>query len=102
MTGNERLYLEIRNFVKKDEVDNFDIDFFAKKHSYKSMFALINKYVVVKKIVNDFKDPNAKIVLAKIENKLLFNPKLLKEIKKCKTMSTHRSTDFLFKDSQYS
>lgn len=101
MTGNERLYLELRNFVGADKVNQFDVDFFQRRHTYKSMYNLINKYVDIKVVLNKFRDPKAKIVLAKIQNNLLFNPKLLKEIKKCKTMSTHRSSDFLFKDSQY-
>ena len=101
MTGNERLYLEIRNFVGADKVNQFDVDFFQRRHTYKSMYNLINKYVDIKVVLNKFRDPKAKIAFAKIQNKLLFDPKFLKEIKKCNDMAPHYKIDFLIKNSQY-
>ena len=101
MTSNERLYIDIRGFISINEVDQFDIEFFAKKHSYKSMLRLIKKYVVIEKIRDKIIGSKSYEILAKYENKLLIDSKLQKELKRCKNMSPHLRSDFLFKDSQY-
>lgn len=42
MTTNQILYNELRKFVDKDKVREYDKEFFAKKsHSYKSMLNFI-------------------------------------------------------------
>jgi len=101
MTNNEILYLEIREFVSKIHVDQFDVEFFAKKHSFKSMLKLIEKYIAIEKIRNKIIGSKSYEILAKYENKLLIDRKLQREIKICKNMSPHLRSDFLFKDSQY-
>ena len=101
MTSNERLYIDIRGFISKKDVDQFDIDFFTKKHSPESMLRLIGKYIVIEKVRDKLIGSKSYEILAKYENKLLIDSKLIKEIKRCKSMSTHLNSDFLFKDSQY-
>ena len=101
MTSNERLYIDIRRFIPKNDVDQFDIDFFAKKHSPISMLRLIEKYIAIEKIRDKIIGSKSYEILAKYENKLLIDRKLQKEIKRCKNMSPHLRSDFLFKDSQY-
>ena len=101
MTSNERLYIDIRGFLSVKDVDQFDIDFFAKKHSPISMLKLIEKYVVIEKIRDKIIGTKSYEILAKYENRLLIDIKLQKELKRCKNMSPHLRSDFLFKDSQY-
>lgn len=101
MTSNERLYIDIRNFIPKKDVDQFDIDFFAKKHSPEFMLRLIKKYILIEKVRNKLIGTKSYEILAKYENKLRIDIKLKRELKRCKNMSTHLRSDFLFKDSQY-
>lgn len=101
MTYNEILYLDIRSFISIDKVDKFDVEFFAKKHSYKSMLSLIRKYVVIEKIRDKIIGRKSYEILAKYENKLLIDSKLQRQIKKCSDMTPHYKVDFLIKNSQY-
>ena len=58
MTKNQRLYNELRKFVDKEKVNEYDNEFFSKKtHSYKSMINFINKYMNISVIRDEIIDP---------------------------------------------
>ena len=102
MTQSQRLYNEIRQFVEKEKIPEYDVEFFSKeKPSAKFMHALITKYVNLDKIRYKISDPKAYSHLVDIENKVVFkNYNRLKEINKSKDIPRHIDRSFLFKDNK--
>ena len=100
MTKNQRLYNELRKFVDKDKVRDYDNDFFAKKsHSYKSMLNFIKKYMNINVRRDEITDPKAYSHLAELENKLKTqNFRDSREMNKARDILRHMDKTFLFKD----
>ena len=105
MTKNQRLYNELRKFVDKDKVQEYDNEFFAKKsHTYKSMINFIKKYMNINVRRDEITDPKAYSYLAELENKFKTeNFKASKELNKVKDIPRHIDKDFLYRnpDSKY-
>ena len=102
MTQSQRLYNEIRQFVEKDKIPEYDVEFFSKaRPSAKFMHTLITKYVNLDKIRYKISDSKAYSHLVDIENKVVFkNYNRLKEINKSKDIPRHIDRSFLFKDNK--
>ena len=103
MTQSQRLYNEIRQFVEKDKIADYDVEFFSKaRPSAKFMQTLINKYVNLDKVRYEISDPKAYSHLVDIENKVVFKSyNRLKEINKSKDIPIHSERKFLFKDNDF-
>jgi len=70
MTANQRLYNELRKFVSKDRLQEYDNEFFAKKsHTHKSMFNFIKNYMNINARRDEITDTKAYSYLAELENK---------------------------------
>ena len=100
MTKNQRLYNELRKFVKKDKIREYDNDFFCtKNHTYKSMISLIKKYMNINVRRDEITDPIAYSYLAELENKFKTqNFKFSRAMNKVKNIPRHIDKSFLFKD----
>lgn len=103
MTQSQRLYNEIRQFVEKDKIADYDVEFFSKaRPSAKFMHTLINKYVNLDRVRYEISDPKAYSHLVDIENKVVFKSyNRLKEINKSKDILRHFDRTFLFKDNKF-
>ena len=103
MTQSQRLYNEIRQFVEKDKIADYDVEFFSKaRPSAKFMHTLITKYVNLDKVRYEISDPKAYSHLVDIENKVVFKSyNRLKEINKSKDILRHFDRTFLFKDNKF-
>lgn len=100
MTKNQRLYNELRKFINKDRVQEYDNEFFAKKsHTYKSMLNLIKKYMNINVRRDEITDPKAYLYLAELENKFKTdNNKAFRESNKAKDIPRHIDKTYLFRD----
>ena len=103
MTKYQRLYDELRQYVEKDKVKEYDVDFFSKKRqSKKSMNLFLNKYFDIETIKYQLTGSISYLILSDIINTSSKGDKLrLKEINRCRNIARHFDRDFLFKDSQY-
>ena len=102
MTKNQRLYNELRKFVDKEKVNEYDNEFFSKKtHSYKSMINFINKYMNISVIRDEIIDPKAYSNLAELEIKFKTdNFKASRESNKAKDIPRYIDKTYLFKDTE--
>lgn len=100
MTKNQRLYNELRKFVDKDKVQEYDNEFFAKKsHTYKSMFNFIKNYMNINARRDEITDTKAYSYLAELENKFKTdNYKAFRESNKAKDIPRHIDKTYLFRD----
>ena len=103
MTKYQRLYDELRQYLEKDKVKEYDVDFFSKKRqSKKSMNALLNKYFDIESIKYQLTGSISYLILSEIINTSSIKDKLrIIEINKSRDIARHLDRDFLFKDSQY-
>ena len=100
MTKNQRLYNELRKFVSKDKVNEYDNEFFSKKyHSYKSMVNFIRRYININIRRDEITDPRAYSYLAELENKFKTdNFKTSRESNKAKDIPRYIDKTYLFRD----
>mgnify|MGYP000450846251 FL=1 len=103
MTKYQRLYDELRQYVEKDKVREYDVDFFSKKRqSKKSMNIFLNKYFDIETIKYQLTGSKSYLILSEIINSLSKEDELrITEINKSRDIARHFDRDFLFKDSQY-
>ena len=104
MNQSQRLYNEKRQFVEKNKIPEYDVEFFSiVRPSAKFMHALITKYANLDKIRYEISVPKAYSHLVIIENKFVFkNYNRLKGINKSKDIPRHVDRKFLFKDNRLS
>ena len=100
MTANQRLYNELRKFVSKDRLQEYDNEFFAKKsHTHKSMFNFIKNYMNINARRDEITDTKAYSYLAELENKFKTdNYKAFRESNKAKDIPRHIDKTYLFRD----
>ena len=103
MTKYQRLYDELRQYVEKDKVREYDVDFFSKKRqSKKSMNIFLNKYFDIETVKYQLTGSKSYLILSEIINSSSKDDELrIKEINKSRDIARHFDRDFLFKDSQY-
>ena len=103
MTKYQRLYDELRQYLEKDKVKEYDVDFFSKKRqSKKSMNLFLNKYFDIETIKYQLTGSKSYLILSEIINTSSIEDKLrIIEINKSRNIARHYDRDFLFKDSQY-
>ena len=103
MTKYQRLYDELRQYVEKDKVREYDVDFFSKKRqSKKSMNIFLNKYFDIETIKYQLTGSKSYLILSEITNSLSKEDKLrIIEINKSRDIARYFDRDFLFKNSQY-
>ena len=103
MTKYQRLYDELRQYVEKDKVREYDVDFFSKKRqSKKSMNIFLNKYFDIETIKYQLTGSKSYLILSEVINSSSKTDELrIKEINKSRDIARHFDRDFLFKDSQY-
>jgi len=103
MTKYQRLYDELRQYVEKDKVREYDVDFFSKKRqSKKSMNIFLNKYFDIETIKYQLTGSKSYLILSEIINSLSKEDELrITEINKSRDIARHFDRDFLFKNSQY-
>ena len=103
MTKSQSLYNELRQFVDKKRIAEYDVDFFSKERpSAKFMFTLINKYINLEDVRYKIMDQKAYSHLAEIEDIMVLKThKRLKEINKSKDIPRHLDRTFLFKDNKF-
>lgn len=108
MTANQRLYNELRKFVDKDKVREYDNEFFSQKSlTYKFLIPYLNKYMNLELVKDKMTDPKAQLHLADQLNKFqLYNnkdwQKIMKApswIKEVKNTPRHIDRKFIFKDN---
>jgi len=107
MTKNQRLYNELRKFVDKDKVQEYDNEFFGQKSlTYKFLIPYFNRYMNLELVKDKITDPKAQIHLTDQLNKfLVFNNKDWQRIKKetrgiekAKNIPRHIDKKFLYRD----
>ena len=103
MTKYQRLYDELRQYLEKDKVKEYDVDFFSKKRqSKKSMNLFLNKYFDIETIKYQLTGSISYLILSEIINTSSIEDKLrIKEINRSRDIARHYDRDFLFKYSQY-
>ena len=103
MTKYQRLYDELRQYVEKDNVREYDVDFFSKKRqSKKSMNIFLNKYFDIETIKYQLTGSKSYLILSEIISSSFKADELrIEEINKSRDIARHLDRDFLFKDSQY-
>ena len=103
MTKYQRLYDELRQYVEKDKVREYDVDFFSKKRqSKKSMNLFLNKYFDIEIIKYQLTGSKSYLILSEVINSSSKEDELrITEINKSRDIARHFDRDFLFKDSQY-
>ena len=103
MTKYQRLYDELRQYVEKNKVKEYDVDFFCKKRqTKKSMNALLNKYFDIETIKYQLTGSISYLILSEIINTSSIEDKLrIIENNKSRNIARHYDRDILFKDSQY-
>ena len=103
MTKYQRLYDELRQYLEKDKVKEYDVDFFSKKRqSKKSMNIFLNKYFDIETIKYQLTGSKSYLILSEIINSLSKEDDLrITEINKSRDIARHFDRDFLFKNSQY-
>ena len=97
----QKVYLNFRQFVKADQVLNYDNEFFSvKRRSFNFMCQLLNKYIDLNSLKNNASTPIETLeLLGKYENnfKIVKSKKSI-EINTTKYILTHAERNFLFKD----
>lgn len=65
MTKNQRLYNELRKFVEKEKVQEYDNEFFGQKSlTYKFLIPYFNRYMNLELVKDKMTDPKAQVHLA--------------------------------------
>ena len=84
MTKNQRLYNELRKFLKKDKVQEYYNEFFGQKRLiYKFLISYYNRYMSFELVKDEMTDPRAQAHLKyQLNNLLVNNNKDWKMIKK--------------------
>ena len=97
----QKVYNNFRQFVKEDEVLNYDNEFFSvKRHSYNFMYELLDKYTDINSLKSNPSTPIETLQLwGRLENKSkIVKSKKNAEINKAKHILLHAERNFLFKD----
>ena len=107
MTKNQRLYNQLRQFVDKQKVREYDNEFFAQKSlTYKFLIPYFNKYMNLDIVKDKMTDPKAQVHLADQLYKFSVHnnkdwqkiKKETRELNKAKNIPRHIDKYFLFKD----
>ena len=107
MTKNQRLYNELRKFVDKDKILEYDNEFFAQKSlTYKFLIPYFNRYMNLDIVKDKMTDPKAQVHLADQLYKFsVHNNKDWQKIKKetresnkAKNIPRYIDTTYLFRD----
>ena len=112
MTKNQRLYNELRKFVDKDKVREYDNEFFGQKSlTYKFLIPYFNRYMNLELVKDKITDARAQVHLKDQLNMLLVNnnkdwqriKKATRGIEKVKNIPRHIDKEFLYRnpDSKY-
>ena len=112
MTKNQRLYNELRKFVDKDKVQEYDNEFFGQKRlTYKFLISYFNRYMNLELVKDKMTDARAQAHLKDQLNKLLVSnnkdwhriKKATRGIEKVKYIPRHIDKEFLYRnpDSKY-
>ena len=101
MTKNQRLYDELRQFVDKEKVREYDNEFFGQKSlTYKFLIPYFNKYMNLELVRDKMTEPKAQAHLTDQLNKFRSSDtKAMREINKAKGIARHIDKKFLFKNS---
>lgn len=107
MTKNQRLYNELRQFVDKQEVREYDNEFFAQKSlTYKFLIPYFNRYMNLDIVKDKMTDPKAQVHLADQLYKFSVHnnkdwqkiKKETRELNKAKNIPRHIDKTYLFRD----
>ena len=107
MTKNQRLYNELRKFVDKDKVQEYDNEFFGQKSlTYKFLIPYFNRYMNLELVKDKITDARAQAHLKDQLNKLLVNnnidwqriKKATRGIEKVKNIQRHIDKEFLYRN----
>lgn len=97
----QKVYINFRQFVRADEVLDYDNEFFSvKRHSFNFMYELLDKYTDINSLKNNPSTPIETLeLLGRLENKSkIVKTKKIAEINKAKHILLHAERNFLFKD----